>query len=167
MTPAKRLLLIRHAKSARPPGVADHDRPLAERGVHDARAMGTILSVEPAPDAIVVSSARRARETIELLVDSLASTRPDRRPPHPQQEPRIYLAEPETIWLVAFEALSGHDVVWLCGHNPAISDAVVYCADVDLGNVPTLGVIGIGFEEITPTRPNGRLLTYYTPAAFR
>ncbi|MGQ3295308.1 MAG: SixA phosphatase family protein, partial [Shinella sp.] len=36
----KRLLLLRHAKSAWPEGVEDHDRPLSDRGRRDAPCMG-------------------------------------------------------------------------------------------------------------------------------
>ena len=37
---SRRLVVLRHAKSAYPPGVVDHDRPLAPRGVVDAKAAG-------------------------------------------------------------------------------------------------------------------------------
>ena len=37
---SRRLMVLRHAKSAYPPGVLDHDRPLAPRGVGDARPRG-------------------------------------------------------------------------------------------------------------------------------
>src|SRR5215472_15626148 len=39
----RRLMLLRHAKSDRPPGVADHDRPLNRRGARDAGVVGTYL----------------------------------------------------------------------------------------------------------------------------
>ncbi|MFE6593934.1 hypothetical protein [Streptomyces sp. NPDC057781] len=38
--PLRRLVVLRHAKPARPAGVADHDRPLAGRGRRDAPAAG-------------------------------------------------------------------------------------------------------------------------------
>jgi len=40
----KQLLLLRHAKSAWPDGVDDHDRPLAERGRRDAPRMGAHMA---------------------------------------------------------------------------------------------------------------------------
>ncbi|MSW11732.1 MAG: histidine phosphatase family protein, partial [Actinobacteria bacterium] len=42
--PSKQLVLIRHAKSAYPVGVDDHERPLNERGVRDATAVGEWLA---------------------------------------------------------------------------------------------------------------------------
>jgi phosphohistidine phosphatase len=56
------LVLIRHAKSA--DGPTDIDRPLASRGRRDAGAIGRLLVQEGiVPDRVVVSPARRARQT--------------------------------------------------------------------------------------------------------
>ncbi|HSK25882.1 MAG TPA: histidine phosphatase family protein [Jiangellales bacterium] len=64
----RRLLLLRHAKSAWPDGVPDHERPLEERGRRDGAAAGRWLSEAGLrPDLAVVSSARRAVETWELV----------------------------------------------------------------------------------------------------
>ena len=62
-----RLLLFRHAKAApAEPGMRDFDRPLTARGRRDAAAAGQFL-VENAlhADAILCSSARRTRETLQ------------------------------------------------------------------------------------------------------
>lgn len=60
-------LLMRHAKSDHPTGVADVDRPLATRGVRDAAAVGrAITGFGAAPDTILTSPAVRARTTAEL-----------------------------------------------------------------------------------------------------
>ena len=54
-----RLMLLRHAKSAWPEGVADHNRPLASRRVKAAPAIGRYMVSEgPLPERIVVSTAR-------------------------------------------------------------------------------------------------------------
>ena len=50
------LLLLRHAKSDYPAGVADHDRPLAPRGVREAGLAGDWLRAHaPAVDAVLCS----------------------------------------------------------------------------------------------------------------
>lgn len=70
--PKKRLYLIRHAKSdwGIPTG-ADHDRPLARRGVKSAKLMGRFLTAAgEVPDAIVSSTALRARRTAELMAEA-------------------------------------------------------------------------------------------------
>jgi phosphohistidine phosphatase len=60
------LLLLRHAKSDYPPGVADHERPLAPRGIREAALAGDWLRAHaPAVDAVLCSTARRTRETLE------------------------------------------------------------------------------------------------------
>ena len=58
-------MLLRHAKSAYPEGVADHDRPLAPRGRREAGLAGNWLRAHlPAIDAVLCSTAIRARETL-------------------------------------------------------------------------------------------------------
>ena len=60
------LLLLRHAKSDYPQGVADHDRPLAPRGIREAALAGDWLRAHaPAVDAVLCSTATRTRETLE------------------------------------------------------------------------------------------------------
>ena len=59
------LVLLRHAKSAYPDGVADHERPLAPRGEREAGLAGHWLRAHlPAIDAVLCSTATRARETL-------------------------------------------------------------------------------------------------------
>lgn len=60
----KTLIALRHAKSDHPPGVADFDRSLNERGVRDASLAGKVLLDRGlVPDVMVSSAARRARMT--------------------------------------------------------------------------------------------------------
>ena len=59
------LVLMRHAKSAYPDGVADHDRPLAPRGQREAGLAGDWLRGElSAIDLVLCSTATRTRETL-------------------------------------------------------------------------------------------------------
>lgn len=59
------LVLMRHAKSAYPDGVADHERPLADRGIREAGLAGEWLQENvPAIDAVLCSSAVRTRQTL-------------------------------------------------------------------------------------------------------
>lgn len=60
------LVLMRHAKSDYPAGVADHDRPLAARGIREAGLAGDWLrSTLPAIDAVLCSTAVRTRQTLD------------------------------------------------------------------------------------------------------
>lgn len=70
MTDARRahrtLLLLRHAKSGYPDGVADHDRPLAARGVREGALAGDWIRAHVPPvDAVLCSTAVRTRQTLE------------------------------------------------------------------------------------------------------
>ncbi len=61
------LVLLRHAKSAYPTGVADHDRPLARRGVREAGLAGDWLRANLAKvDKVLCSTATRTRDTLAL-----------------------------------------------------------------------------------------------------
>lgn len=63
------LLLLRHAKSSRDDaGLADHERPLAQRGRGAAKAMGVHMRKRGfIPDVVFCSPARRARETWDIV----------------------------------------------------------------------------------------------------
>jgi phosphohistidine phosphatase len=68
----KHLLLMCHAKSDWSANYStDHDRPLNERGVRSARAVGRALQDEgESPELVVTSSAVRARTTAELAAEA-------------------------------------------------------------------------------------------------
>ncbi len=58
------LILVRHAKSAYPPGVADHQRPLAARGEREAALAGAWIADRwSGIDRILCSTAERTRQT--------------------------------------------------------------------------------------------------------
>ncbi|MGH8881742.1 MAG: SixA phosphatase family protein [Stackebrandtia sp.] len=62
---ARTLILMRHGKSAYPPGIADRDRPLSARGRREAALAGTWLrETQPMIEAVSCSDAVRTRETL-------------------------------------------------------------------------------------------------------
>lgn len=68
----KYLWLIRHAKSARPFGVEDMERPLNPRGQRDGGIMSKQLAkFENPPQIFLVSDALRTRQTAELINEIL------------------------------------------------------------------------------------------------
>ena len=112
----KTLLVLRHAKSSwNDISCDDHDRPLNARGQRDAPRMGRLLQVEQlVPDLVLSSTARRARETVELVVDAC---------PNAGQViyvDDLYLAEPQT-WIDALGRIDADRVrVLIVGHNPGL-----------------------------------------------
>jgi phosphohistidine phosphatase len=66
------LVLMRHGKSDWDASYgADHDRPLAERGVRSARLMGRMLTeAGQSPDLVISSTATRANRTAHLAAEA-------------------------------------------------------------------------------------------------
>jgi phosphohistidine phosphatase len=125
--PYRTLLLLRHAKSDYPAGVADHERPLAPRGVREAGLAGDWLRAHaPAVDAVLCSTATRTRET-------LARTRIDAPVSYVD---RLYDATPGTV----IEEINGVDpdihTLLVIGHEPAMSHVALGLATTD-GSNPT------------------------------
>ena len=109
--PRRRLILMRHAKSAwNDPALSDHARPLNRRGQRSADALGQWL-VERGhlPDQALVSDAKRTQETFAGLHLDIA----------PDLDSDLYLAEPPRL-LSALQAAQGHCVL-LIAHNPGIA----------------------------------------------
>jgi phosphohistidine phosphatase len=117
MTETKRLLLLRHAKSSwDEPWLADHDRPLAPRGRKAAKRIGAHVRSEQIPVALVLcSSAKRARETLELVAP----------PGVIQCEPELYGATAAELVDRLRRVPDDIDAVMLIGHEPAMRDLAV------------------------------------------
>jgi phosphohistidine phosphatase len=61
---SRRLIVMRHAKAGDLPGGPDAERALAPRGMADATRAGQWLAEQGfVPDAVICSTARRARQT--------------------------------------------------------------------------------------------------------
>src|ERR1700677_3600417 len=109
-------MLLRHAKSDWP-DVPDEKRPLAKRGRHDAPAVGRWLHEHGyLPDVVVCSTARRTRQTWELIAPALGGS------PSVTFEPRAYDASALTLLYLAQELPSHYRAALLIGHNPAVSE---------------------------------------------
>jgi len=123
----KTLLLLRHAKSSWGDGdLADFDRPLNNRGRHDAPRMGQLLARhELTPDLIITSAARRAATTAELVAMA-AEYAGDI-----QYTNELYLADPDTFLEVARETDDSVARLMLVGHNPGIEELVAALAGRD------------------------------------
>jgi phosphohistidine phosphatase len=119
-----RLVVLRHAKSAWPEDVPDHERPLAARGRRDAPAAGYWLREAGCePDLVVCSTALRTRETWDLVAKEL------RRTPPVRFEPRVYAAGAGALRGVLREVPQRRKTVLLIGHQPGVQDLVLSLAD--------------------------------------
>jgi phosphohistidine phosphatase len=120
MMQTRHLLLLRHAKSSwDQPSLADHDRPLAPRGRKAAKRIRAHLRREQVPVALVLcSSARRARETLELVAP----------PAKIQIERELYGATSAELLERLRRVPDDISVVMLIGHQPAIGDLAIRLA---------------------------------------
>ncbi|MEU6279185.1 histidine phosphatase family protein [Streptomyces sp. NPDC047028] len=121
--PLRHLVVLRHAKSAWPEGVADHRRPLAPRGLRDAPAAGRALAeADRLPDLAVCSTAVRARETWELASAEWGT------PPPVRHDRRLYAATVADLLEVVHETPSEVETLLLVGHNPGLAELVLELA---------------------------------------
>jgi phosphohistidine phosphatase len=124
----RRLVLLRHAKSDWP-DVADHDRPLAKRGRRDAPVVGRWLGQAGyVPDAVVCSTALRARETWELAAGGLLAAVPGASPAV-RHEPRVYDASVLGLLMLVREFAPEWRTALVVGHNPGMAELTVGLTD--------------------------------------
>jgi phosphohistidine phosphatase len=110
------LVLLRHAKSAYPDGVSDHDRPLSDRGLREAPVAGEMLAERmPSFDRALVSSALRAQQTWHSVAQSLSVGQ------HLDM-PELYLAGSEELLAVVRQLPDGTESVLLVGHNEGLEE---------------------------------------------
>jgi phosphohistidine phosphatase len=112
---AKRLFLLRHAKSSHDdPSLADRERPLAPRGRRAAKAMSAHLRERGIRPALVLCSpATRARQTLTGIAPALDGS-------DVRIEPEMYEASARGL-LACLQAIpSTVPSAMMIGHNPAI-----------------------------------------------
>ena len=118
----RQLVLIRHAKAGQ--GAVDRERPLAERGIAEAPAVGRWLAGQRiAPDRVVVSPARRARQTWELAAAQLGPT------PAPVTDDRVYRNTVQDLLDVVHETPPEVATLVVVGHNPGIQELAISLDD--------------------------------------
>lgn len=112
----KRLILTRHAKSSwDDPTMADHDRPLNERGQAAAADLGQWLASRGyVPEEVQCSDALRTRKTFSGIAPALPGT------PVLELKPALYHAGPDVMMAVLRHATA--DTVMMIGHNPGIAE---------------------------------------------
>jgi phosphohistidine phosphatase len=142
------LVLLRHAKSAYPEGVADHERPLAPRGIREAALAGDWLRAEVPPiDAVLCSTATRTRET-------LARTGIDAPVRYDQ---RLYDATAGTV----IDEINGVgddvSVLLVVGHEPTMTEVALGLANPDTTNADAAERISTKFptSAMAVLRVNG------------
>lgn len=147
-----RLLLLRHAKSDwSRPGLPDHDRALARRGLRDAPRLGRFLrDAGLVPEVALVSTARRARDTARLALDSAGAP-----PETVRLLPDLYGSGRDRILRIVREQGGSASPLLVVAHNPGLEDLVSRLA-FDYRPFPTaaLAVVSVpapSWPEFGPT----------------
>ena len=141
----KRLILIRHAKSAwDDPLVPDHERPLNDRGRAAATDLGQWLASRgDLPGKVLVSDALRTRQTWDGIAPAMGSDAVV------ELKSALYLAGVDVMLAVLKKAQA--DVVMMIGHNPGIGELagkLVATAPLnsDFGRYPTGATLVVDFN---------------------
>jgi phosphohistidine phosphatase SixA len=157
----RELILLRHAHAEPPaPGQEDLDRPLSLQGQAEAEAAGRWLQEHGyLPDRVLVSPARRTRETCETVMTALGYV-------ECRQEPRIYDATPGRLIQVADE---NRDVARLLmvGHNPGFEQLAALLASGQSGDfrgMPAGGVAVLTLPDEAALEPGtARIAAFWWP----
>ena len=142
---------MRHAKSDYPPGVADHDRPLAPRGIKQAGLAGDWLrSHAPTIDGVLCSTATRTRET-------LRNTRIDAPVRYSE---RLYATTPGAMIDEINTVDDGVSTLLVIGHEPTMSGLALMLGGAGDTNITAA-------ERISNKFPTSAIAVLTVPCAWK
>ena len=126
---------MRHAKSSwKDSNIADHKRPLKKRGKNDAKRMGKLLkSKKIIPDLIICSTAKRAQQTADHLIESMKYKN------EIVFTDALYMAEPKDILTAIADHAQEQKTVLIIGHNPG-SEALLQILTGKVESLPTASI---------------------------
>ncbi|AEE45848.1 SixA phosphatase family protein [Cellulomonas fimi] len=114
--PARRLLLLRHAKAEHPEGLPDHQRPLSLVGRRQSGRVGTQLAEAGlVPDLVLCSTSLRTRQTWDLVRGTLGAD------PVLDLRDDVYDAGLSTLLDVVRAVPDDAATVLVVGHEPTMS----------------------------------------------
>lgn len=139
----KTLFIIRHAKSSwEYDALHDLERPLTDRGMTDAlRMAGLMREKNVHPGIVITSPALRALTTARVFSDLLGYDK-NKIILHAD----LYFKEISDILQVVREKGAQHDVVFIFGHNPTLSNLAHACTGTFTDMLPTCGIVAVNFN---------------------
>jgi phosphohistidine phosphatase len=143
-------MLLRHAKSTwDDASMPDRDRPLNARGRRSAAVMREAMrDLGLAPDVVLVSTARRAMETLEAL-------EPWDDTPLVDPMESLYLADPTQLIAALHGVAETVRSVLVIGHNPGLHDLAL-----TLIGSRAIGAGGEAARALTGGFPTGALAEF-------
>ncbi len=140
----KTLLLLRHAKSSwKDTSVKDFDRPLNQRGLKAAPAIGRLIRKRKLqPDLVLSSPAERARQTTQLVLEA-AGLKTEVR-----YDERIYEASAARLFEIVSQIDEEAGMVMMVGHNPGFEELLeALTADARSLSTAALACIELDIEK--------------------
>jgi phosphohistidine phosphatase len=136
----KRVIVVRHAKSSwDDASVPDFDRPLNDRGKHDAPMMAKrLLDKKVKIDAFITSPAKRAKKTASLFAKEFDTEKADII-----LVDALYHAGPEEFYNAIEKAPAKAKTIAIFSHNPGITDFVNSLTDTRVDDMPTCAVYAV------------------------
>ena len=111
------LYIMRHAKSDWSKGETDFDRPLNKRGQKNAARMGQwLVNNKHVPAQVLCSSALRAKQTLEIVLQSFQSFSNDAI----TLDRELYLADMDTLLEKILLYRHAANSLLLVAHNPGL-----------------------------------------------
>jgi phosphohistidine phosphatase len=157
----KKIVLLRHAKSSWDDfSIRDHDRPLAPRGWRDMPIMANRLKAKQIiPDLILSSSALRAIQTAEIIIQKLGL-----RKSTLVLEEKLYHASASEILNQLRSRSNKVKTLFLIGHNPGFNGLIALLGG-DIDNLPTSGQFGFtahidSWEQLNSTNAKTWYIDY-------
>lgn len=140
---AKRLILVRHAKSDwGNPSIRDFDRPLNKRGHTAAPEMvKRMVDQHIYPDKMVSSPALRAITTAKYFAKEWGINENDI-----QTDKNIYEAGIKNLLTIVNHFDNHQNTIAMFGHNPGLTDFANYLSDVNIYNMPTCSIVMLEFS---------------------
>lgn len=158
----KKLALIRHAKATHETGYADFERPLTQKGIHNATIMaGRLKEQELIPRALISSPALRTISTANIFSQHLGLAAAT-------ENKDIYDASEEQLIDVVMSLPDEVDFIGLVGHNPGIGQLLYYLSGAG-HEMPTCAIAVIEFSLdawADVTANSGKLIYFDSPKDF-
>jgi phosphohistidine phosphatase len=159
MAADRQLIIMRHAKAGELPGGPDFERALRDRGRRNARSAGAWLaSRDLAPDLVLCSKARRARQTWQYVSEELTGE------PEVIMDQRLYDADVGDLLGIFCATANPVKTLMYVGHNPAAAEVTeVLIAERIAFPTAAIAVIGINGHWQELAGGSGELVASWTP----
>ncbi|HBD93695.1 MAG: hypothetical protein A2015_04350 [Spirochaetes bacterium GWF1_31_7] len=160
----KKLIILRHAKSSwNDLNEIDIKRKLSNRGKKQLPEIGDFIKKNIAyPDIFITSPAKRAKKTASAIADYIDFDRA-----RIINDIRVYEGDITIFKKILSEISDSFEVVYLCGHNPGLSEVVKEITRKNDIDIPTGGVYEIELDIISwknEVTNKGRIINTFFPS---